>query len=46
MRNLAYWKSRKVQIREIIIEYIHALEFADKKVKECEKRVLAKASNG
>ena len=38
--DLKYWKWRKVQIRESIVEMMKAYRYADKKVKECEKLVL------
>ena len=41
-RGLAYWKWRKVQIRESIVDMMKAYRFADKKEKEFEKHFLRK----
>jgi len=39
-RDLKYWKTRKVQLRESIVEMVKAFRYADRKEKECEKLVL------
>lgn len=41
-RNLAYWKGRKVQLREAIVDLSNACLFADLKIKEQERRLLKK----
>ena len=39
-RDLAYWKGRKVQIREIVVEYVRAYRYASDKEAEQERIVL------
>jgi hypothetical protein len=39
-RNLAYWKGRKVQLREAIVDIFKAYCYADQKEKEAEKVLL------
>jgi hypothetical protein len=41
-RNLAYYKGRKVMIRESIVEMMRAFEFADRRIKQLEKKMLVK----
>lgn len=39
-RDLKYWKGRKVQIREIVVEYVRAYRYASDREAEQERIVL------
>lgn len=39
-RPLSYWKGRKIDLREAIVDLHNAFRFADRKIEQAERRLL------